>query len=197
MRRLTEVICTECKGTGSTRPDCDLCEGYRSVLARRAYAKGWKKHELPEIEYDGYCECPQCYDEATSCMFCYGDGTTSPEIEAQQRMRVLVQARHGFIPLIFRTDYRGNFIRDEAMYLLSSRAAADAREEGLLHWYCSVFGDELHLTPKGRDAAKDAWREYRALCRKWIAAERERRSQLAAYRAASGRRAIEGGERHD
>lgn len=180
---ITEVQCVECKGTGSAAPDCELCGGYRTLKAKRAYAKGWKKEELPEIEDDGYCDCPQCYDEATTCMFCYGDGRTDPIVNEQQRMRVLIQAKHGFIPLAFRTDYRGHFIRDEQMYLLSSAAAAALREEGLLHWYCSVFGDELHLTPKGKEEAAKAWKEYRALCRRWIASERKRRAEVAAYLA--------------
>lgn len=183
MCRMTEVTCVECKGTGSTEPDCGLCEGYRTVKAKRAYALGWKKADLPDLEEDGYSECPQCYDTARTCMFCCGDGTTDPIIHEQQRMRVLIQARHRFIPLVFRHDCRGFFIRDREMDLLSSTAAAELREEGMLHWFCSVFGDELHLTPKGKDAAKAAWREYRVLCRRWIASERTKRALVAAYRA--------------
>lgn len=179
----TEVTCAECKGTGSTVPDCELCNGHRSVKAKRAYAFGWKKSDLPEIEHDGYCECPACYDEATTCMFCYGDGRTDPIVHQQQRMRVLIQARHGFIPFVFRHDHRGFFIRDKEMYLLSNSAAAALQADGLLHWFCIVFGDELSLTPKGEDAAKAAWREYRALCRTWIASERTKRALIAAYRA--------------
>lgn len=180
---MTEVQCVECKGTGSSEPDCPLCEGYRTVKAKRAYAFGWKKRDLPDLEDDGYSECPQCYDTARTCMFCYGDGTTDPVIHEQQRMRVLIQAKHGFIPLVFRTDYRGHFIRDEQMYLLSSAAAASLRKEGMLHWYCSVFGDELYLTPNGEEEAAKAWKEYRALCKRWVASERERRAQVAAYLA--------------
>lgn len=188
----SEVTCAECKGTGSTVPDCELCKGYRSVKAKHAYAKGWKKEDLPEIEDDGYCDCPQCYDEASLCMFCYGDGTTDPIVNEQQRMRVLIQAKHRFIPLVFRHDYRGFFIRDSEMYLLSSTAASALRKEGMLHWYCSVFGDELYLTPKGEEAAKSAWREYRALCKRWVASERTKRALIAAYQAKS-----EEGRPHD
>lgn len=178
-----EVECTACKGTGSSHPDCKLCRGYRTVKAKRAYAFRWKKADLVDLDDDGYCECPSCGDDATTCMFCYGDGTTDPIIHEQQRMRVLIQAKHGFIPLVFRHDYRGFFIRDENMYLLSNEAAGALREDGMLRWYCSVFGDELYLTPKGKEAAKEAWREYRALCRRWVASERCKARLIEAYRA--------------
>lgn len=176
--------CIECKGTGSTEPDCELCNGYRSVSAKRAYAKGWKKIELPEVEHDGYCECPLCYDTASTCMFCYGDGVAISGVEEQQRMRVLICALWKFIPPVFYVDHYGEFIVDRDMDLLSSRAGGELHRENLISWWKSIFGDEIYITPKGIPEAKAAWREYRALCKRWIVAERNRSERIAALRAA-------------
>lgn len=172
------IECFECKGTGSSVPDCDLCGGYRTVKAKRAYAKGWKKADL-EVEDDGYCDCPACYDEARTCMFCAGDGTVSQLVKDQQRNRVLLTAkasRSGKITPCFDLGYRdGRLEVSDDIYLLSNVHARELRDQGLISWWTSVFGDEIYLTAEGEAAAKLAHREYRALCRQWLAHERERR----------------------
>jgi hypothetical protein len=166
-------------GTGSSVPDCSLCKGYRSINVKTAYAKGWKKSDLTDIEDDGFCECPQCYDDAATCMFCYGEGDVSQFIKDQQRNRVLITARGGYrgrIPPCFRHGYNDGRIEiDREIYLLSKEHTRALRDDGLINWFCSVFGDEIYLTPKGEEEARKAWREYRDLCRKWLTHERERR----------------------
>lgn len=173
------IKCFECDGTGSSVPDCELCKGDRTVKAKRAYALGWKKSDLGDIEEDGYCECPQCYYEARTCMFCYGDGRVSQLIKDQQRDRVLIAARNGYrgeIPLCFTHGYRDSRIEvDSEIYLLSHAHTRELRDAGLINWFCSVFGDEIYLTPEGEEEAKVAWRRYRILCRQWLRDERQRR----------------------
>ena len=180
------IECLECRGTGSSKPDCYLCNGYRTITIKKAYRHGYKLRDLSGLEDDGYCDCPACEYEARTCMFCYGDGRIDRFVAEQQQDRVLIAARHGQIPPVFDHDPRtGAIIVDENIYLLSRHATAKSREEGLLHWFCTVFGDELQLTPKGVEAAKHAWRRYRSLCRQWVAAERERRAQRAAFLASA------------
>lgn len=195
---MIDITCFECAGTGSSVPDCELCEGYRSIKVKRAYAKGWKKHDLSHlIEDDGYCECPECYDDASACMFCYGDGRVSQFVKDQQRNRILITARRGYrstIPVCFTHDNRDGRIKiDREINLLSNEHARELRDQHLINWYCSVFGDEIYLTPKGEDEAKKAWRGYRELCRAWVHDERERRleQQLSAIVYATPR-VIEG-----
>ena len=176
------VKCQECNGTGSSKPDCWMCHGQRTVTLKKAYRHGYRKADLPGLEDDDYCDCPACYEEASTCMFCYGDGDIDPFVQEQQKNRVLMAALGRFIPPVFYTDYRGQFVVDDDIDLLSREAAAQCREDGLIHWFCSIFGDEISLTIKGDEAAKTAWREYRQLCRRWVAAERSRRSQLQSLR---------------
>jgi len=177
---MSDVRCFECKGTGSSVPDCYLCEGYRSVKAKRAYALGWKKTDLIDLQEDGFAECPSCYDEARSCIFCYGDGKVDSFINEQQRNRVLIAAAHNRSdpPVCFRFERNTSRLEvDPQINLLSGAHARELKREQMITWYCSVFGDEIYLTPQGENAARAAWKEYRSLRRKWVLDERERRTE--------------------
>ena len=175
--KITATKCSECKGTGSSEPECRTCKGERWITAKRAYRHGWRKADLIEMSMDGWCECPECYDDARTCMFCNGNGNGDPFIDNQQQMRVLVCALNGTIPLVFRTEVRGDFIQDGDMFLLSRQATRQCRDDGFIYWFSSPFGDQISLSDKGKLEAKKAWSEYRELCRRWIAAERVRREQ--------------------
>lgn len=186
-----EVQCKECEGTGSSVPGCKLCKGHRSIEIKHAHAGGWKNSDLTGLDYgDGYCDCPRC--DAVSCMFCEGDCIVEPIVNTQQEMRVLVYGLGGRIPPVFRTDFRGKFAPDDDMHLLSRSAVAACREKGLVSWFVSVFGDEVYLTPEGEVAARDAWKEYRKLCRRAIAAERDYRARIAALGTRTRGREAEG-----
>jgi len=169
MKCCDRVKCFECDGTGSTVPDCSLCGGQRSVRLKRAYALGWKKSDLPD-EGDGtYCECPECYDDACPCMFCYGDGYTDAFTESQQRARILLAAKYnGTIPVCFRRDRAGRLSVDKNIYLLSKAHAQKMRDEGLLQFFGSFFGDSLIIDDTAKQAAMEAEYFYRDLCRQFI-----------------------------
>lgn len=139
--------CADCDGTGAEKPDCYLCKGMRSIKVRRAYAFGWRKGDLRDIEDDGHCECPHC--EGHSCGYCEGDGQRPLAEMRQEVARVLHYARRGRnLPPLRVIDHRGNPKWDHDAYL-SKAATRACRNAGLISWFCSAFGDELSLTPAG------------------------------------------------
>ncbi len=160
------VQCRECKGTGSTAPDCRACHGHRSVKIKHAYALGYKKEWLEDIdESDGYCECPVC--DGHSCDMCAGDGMVPAYEQAQQERRALIFARYQRIPPLCTVDYRGRRRWDNNQ-MLSAEAAGDLVEAGAAQRWGSAFGDEFYLQRgadyltlwKGaRDRAKAASKE--------------------------------------
>jgi hypothetical protein len=117
---------------------------------RRAYALGYKKDEL-EIEEDGWCRCPRCGGD--SCGNCLGDGYVYPEVARQQMVRVLLCGYTGDVPPLIYTDQWGRAHRDNNAYL-SRAAAAEARERGYIHWFCTFMGDEISLTRAGEAALR-------------------------------------------
>lgn len=161
--------CRECAGTGSTVPDCRACKGYRSIKLHHAYALGYRKDELEDVdESDGYCECPVC--DATTCDMCSGDGSVPAYEQAQQERRCLIFARYQKLPPLCTVDYRGRrrWSYDER---LSAEAAGDLIEAGKAKRLCSVFGDEFYLRTgveylplwhEARRRAKVASAEFRA-----------------------------------
>lgn len=148
------VECADCRGTGHEQFDCWLCDGHGTVHWRRAARHGVKKSELTDLEDDGYGECPNC--EGRLCWICKGDGMLEDDVADQARERVLICALTGEVPpVVRRQPWRRRIDLDNDTML--SRVAADAcREEGLLHWFCSFMGDELHLTDAGKEAARIA-----------------------------------------
>lgn len=148
------VVCEECSGTGSSEPDCRVCKGYRSIRLHAAYAHGYRKADL-EVDYsDGFCECPAC--EGDMCDMCEGGGEVQALEQEQQLRRVLIQAKEGRIAPVISLDWRGRVhFGDE---LLSMEAARKAKREGLIMWWCSVFGDELRLTLAGERAYENLYR---------------------------------------
>lgn len=178
----SKLRCVECEGTGSSKPDCWMCKGDRSVSLKKAYRHGYKKVDLPEVyDDDGYCGCPVCDWDAHSCIFCGGDGEVDAFVAEQQRNRVLVfglqSSWRARIPPTFEVDDIGMLaiFRDASEYM-SAEAVSVLRTEGLVQWLRSMLGDEVYLTPAGKAAARVAWKEYRVLCRRWVADERARRT---------------------
>jgi hypothetical protein len=152
------VQCRECRGTGSEDPDCRTCGGHRSIRLKAAYARGWKKADLNDVdESDGYCECPDC--EGHSCQTCSGDGTVPFHEQNQQERRVLIFARYQKLPPLCTVDYWGRRHREDQ--LLSPDYAGDLIESYDAHRFCSVFGDEFYLTEKGKQRYLDLWRAAR------------------------------------
>jgi hypothetical protein len=154
MAREGYITCEECSGTGSTEPDCKVCKGYRSIKVRTAYAHGYRKADLADVESDGFCECPAC--DGDMCDMCEGSGEVQA-IEAEQQLRrVLIQAKEGRIPPLISLSWRGQVHFGDN--LLSMEAARRAKRDGLITWWCSVFGDELRLTSAGERAYSDLYR---------------------------------------
>jgi hypothetical protein len=170
MKCCDQVKCFECEGTGSTVPDCRLCNGQRSVRLKRAYALGWKKSDLPDGGDGTYCECPECYDDAGPCAFCYGDGYTEPFIESQQRARILIMAKYNEkMPVCFRRDRLGRLTVDKNINLLSMSVALKMRDEGLVEFFGSnFFGHSLAMNAVAKQAAMEAEFLYRDLCRQFV-----------------------------
>jgi hypothetical protein len=154
MRQLRKgyVVCGDCEGSGAHRSDCWLCKGRRYIRAKLAYRHRYRKEDLDDIEDDGYCRCPACGGD--TCVWCNGDGEVAADIEAQQETRVLVYGLTQRIPpLRVRQYWRGGRVAlDDA--LLSTHAARACRDKGWINWFCSVFGDEIYLTPLGEAEAK-------------------------------------------
>lgn len=148
------VICGECKGSGSTEPDCAVCKGYRSLKVRAAYAHGYRKADLEDIESDGFCRCPAC--DADMCEMCEGSGEIQAMEQEQQLRRILIHAKEGRIAPLIALDWRGRIHFGDK--LLSLEAARQAKRDGLILWWCSVFGDELVLTQAGERAYADLYR---------------------------------------
>lgn len=148
------VLCEECNGTGSTVPDCWMCDGYRSVKVHAAYARGYRKAWLEDIESDGFCKCPVC--DADMCGLCEGGGEVPALEQEQQFRRVLIAAKEDRVPPLISLDWQGRVRFGDG--LLSRHAARQARKAGLITWYCSVFGDELRLTSAGERAYDNLYR---------------------------------------
>lgn len=148
------VICGECKGTGSTEPDCAVCKGYRSLKVHAAYAHGYRKADLEIDHFDGFCECPAC--DADMCEMCEGSGEVLAMEQEQQLRRVLILAKEGRIAPLISLDWRGRIHFGDK--LLSLEAAREAKRRGLITWWCSVFGDDLYLTQAGERAYADLYR---------------------------------------
>ena len=140
------VRCRECSGTGSTDPTCRACHGHRSIKIKHAYALGYRKCDLEDIdESDGFCECPVC--DATSCDMCQGDGQVPAYEEAQQERRALIFARYQRMPPVCTVDFRGRRHWDYDQ-LLSAEAAGDLIEANKAMRLNSVFGHEFYLRSK-------------------------------------------------
>jgi hypothetical protein len=143
-----------------------MCKGTRSVRLKQAYAKGWKKADLQEEGCGTWCYCPECYDDAAPCIFCFGDGFTNEFIESQQRARILLMAKYNDrMPVTFKRDNIGRLTVDTNIDLLSMFHANALRDEGLIEYYGSFFGHGIMLHDAGKLAAMKAEYEYRALCR--------------------------------
>lgn len=152
------VACHECSGSGAERPGCSVCHGYRSIRLKAAYARGYCKAELRDVdESDGYCECPEC--EGDVCHFCSGDGSIPVHEQAQQERRVLIYARYQQIPPLRTMDYYGRPRSEDQ--LLSAKAAGDLIEAGHGIRLNSVFGHEFYLTDQGKAQFAELWREAR------------------------------------
>lgn len=181
MTRCDQVKCFDCKGTGSTDPDCELCHGTRSVRLKRAYAKGWRKADLYEEGCGEYCYCPECYDSAGTCYFCCGDGYVDPFIESQQRARVLFMAKYDAMPASFERDRLGRVTVDKEIRVLSGAHGSQLEEEGLIFHLRSYFGDSLSLNEAGKTAALEAEFLYRDLCRQFIDDKRKLKLERELY----------------
>jgi hypothetical protein len=141
---LSDVVkCRECEGTGSTDPDCRACKGHRSIKIKHAYALGYRKIDLEDVdESDGYCECPVC--DADTCDFCQGDGSVPRHEQEQQLRRALIFARYQKLPPLCTVDYGGR--RRREFQLLSAEAAGDIIETGkAFRRNVLAFGDEFYL----------------------------------------------------
>ena len=152
---LDRIRCEDCRGTGHEDHDCWLCRGYGSAHWRRLIQYGGvRKADLIDLEGDGYAECPRC--EGRLCWVCKGDGYQDAYVADQARDRVLICALTGTIPPIVRREPWRRRIRLDDDALLSRAAAAACRDEGLISWACSVFGDEIYITDAGRELARIA-----------------------------------------
>lgn len=144
------INCPECDGTGAYAPSCWLCEGTRDVKIERAIAEGYDIDDL-EVYDDGYCRCPAYECRGDSCDLCEGDGKVDPRVPEDEITRVLVFGLADFIPPRRYRLHNGRTVDHDE--LLARFAAAECRERGWLHWFVSVFGDELSLTPEGEAEA--------------------------------------------
>lgn len=148
------VACEECNGTGAEVPDCTLCRGMRTIHANRAYAAGYKRDDLEDYDqWDRFCLCPRC--DGDVCGQCQGDGSIERIVAKQEFDRLLIFAKTQRLPPLLRKKRRGRMYIEYSA-LLSRSAAVRAREKHLIHWFCSVFGDEISLTPKGKIEAERA-----------------------------------------
>lgn len=149
------IKCPDCNGTGSSVPDCSVCHGYLSMPWRAFMRHGYRKADLIICGSDDFADCPRC--DADHCALCHGDGQVHPAEADQQRERVLIFGlTNELVPIIRQGGIRGAHHRLDRDPLLSREAAHQLRHEGKLHWFRSVFGDDIMLTPAGEEAARVA-----------------------------------------
>ncbi|TLX17091.1 hypothetical protein [Rhizobium sp. MHM7A] len=72
------------------------------------------------------------------------------------------------MPVCFRRDRIGRLSIDKDIYLLSKSHARKMRDEGLIQFFGSFFGDSLMMNAAANQAAMEAEFLYRDLCRQFI-----------------------------
>lgn len=141
-----DVPCPDCDGTGAEEPGCRLCKDARCIPLWKAYFAGYRKTQLENV-YDDDCECPRCGGEP--CEYCEGSGVVPAWSPSVEQVRVLRYGIEGEIPPLINPE-TGRAYTDA---LLSRAAASECRKRGEISWLCTVFGDEVSLTPDGYRAA--------------------------------------------
>lgn len=164
---MKKVACMECDGTGAYKPDCWLCEGEMEVPISEALENGYALGDLETYPDEDVCRCPAYECRGDTCGICEGSGEMEDWRLEHEVTRVLIMAKTDVMPPRLRL-YNRRIIRSDD--LLAVFAGRVAKERGWIWWFCSIFGDEISLTPDGereRIRAIDAGTPFSAPMPAW------------------------------
>lgn len=126
---------------------------------RAVIRHGFKKSDMQNLEDDGIGDCPSCQGE--ECQSCEGSGAVPENYMQRERERILLTALNDgrifpriavdtFVPYRKRTPITRIHVDHEAY--LSNAAGDVCRRAGEIHWFRTIFGDEISLTNLGKAA---------------------------------------------